>query len=180
MPKRRANADGSLDVLNEYLKEIPKYVTLNQVNVRIAGGTDKLLVVRDVTSIVMNEQIMETKREMSKLTEVLMRQLDDHTKIAEQKMDKLDQYVNDSGKEATDDTVNEVRKIQYRIKDFLQVYNISENKFRPTNENVIVKKCFDEILKMCKIEIKGKNMEVTLEIASDVPDTITSDIYKIK
>lgn len=180
MPKRRANADGSLDVLNEYLKEIPKYVTLNQVNVRIAGGTDKLLVVRDVTSIVMNEQIMETKREMSKLTEVLMRQLDDHTKIAEQKMDKLDQYVNDSGKEATDDTVNEVRKIQYRIKDFLQVYNISENKFRPTNENVNVKKCFDEILKMCKIEIKGKNMEVTLEIASDVPDTITSDIYKIK
>lgn len=29
MPKRKANADGSLDVLNEYLKEIPKYVTLN-------------------------------------------------------------------------------------------------------------------------------------------------------
>jgi len=95
-------------------------------------------------------------------------------------MDKLDQYVNDNGKEATDDTVNEVRKIQYRIKDFLQVYNISENKFRPTNENVSVKKCFDDILKMCKIEIKGKNMEVTLEIAPDVPDTITSDIYKIK
>ena len=83
MPKRKANADGSLDVLNEYLKEIPKFVTLNQVNVRIAGGTDKLLVVRNVTSIVMNEQIMETKREMSKLTEILMRQLDDHTKIAE-------------------------------------------------------------------------------------------------
>jgi len=33
---------------------------------------------------------------------------------------------------------------------------------------------------MCKIEIKGKNMEVTLEIAPEVPDTITSDIYKIK
>ena len=69
MPKRRPNADGSIDVLNEYLKEIPKYITLNQVNVRIAGGTDKLLVVRDVTSIVLNEQIMETKREMSKMTE---------------------------------------------------------------------------------------------------------------
>ena len=41
-------------------------------------------------------------------------------------MDKLEQYVNDNGKEATDDTVNEVKKIQYRIKDFLQVYNISE------------------------------------------------------
>jgi hypothetical protein len=68
MPKRRNN-DGTIDVLNEYIKEIARYITLNQVNVRIAGGTDKLLVVRDVTSIVLNEQIMETKREMSKMTE---------------------------------------------------------------------------------------------------------------
>lgn len=51
------NAKGSLleDILNDQLSEIPKFITLNQVNVRIAGGTDKLLVVRDVTSIVMNE-----------------------------------------------------------------------------------------------------------------------------
>jgi len=90
MPKRRANADGSIDVLNEYLKEIPKYITLNQVNVRIAGGTDKLLVVRDVTSIVLNEQIMETKREMSKMTEQLMKQLDEHARRADEKMDKLE------------------------------------------------------------------------------------------
>jgi len=90
MPKRRANADGSIDVLNEYLKEIPKYITLNQVNVRIAGGTDKLLVVRDVTSIVLNEQIMETKREMSKMTEQLMKQLDEHARRADEKMYKLE------------------------------------------------------------------------------------------
>ena len=90
MPKRRANADGSIDVLSEYLKEIPKYITLNQVNVRIAGGTDKLLVVRDVTSIVLNEQIMETKREMSKMTEQLMKQLDEHARRADEKMDKLE------------------------------------------------------------------------------------------
>lgn len=71
------------DFMDEYLAEIPKYITLNQVNVKIAGGTDKLLVVRDVTSIVMNENIMETKREMSKLTDVLMRQIEDHTNVTE-------------------------------------------------------------------------------------------------
>ena len=72
------------------MKEIPKYITLNQVNVRIAGGTDKLLVVRDVTSIVLNEQIMETKREMSKMTEQLMKQLDEHARRADEKLDKLE------------------------------------------------------------------------------------------
>lgn len=74
------------ELMDEYLNEIPKYITLNQVNVRIAGGTDKLLVVRDVTSIVMNEKIMETKREMSKLTDQLMRQLEENTNITEQKL----------------------------------------------------------------------------------------------
>jgi hypothetical protein len=57
------------EILDDYLVEIPRYITLNQVNVKIAGGTDKLLVVRDVTSIVMNENIMETKREMAKMTD---------------------------------------------------------------------------------------------------------------
>jgi hypothetical protein len=54
LPRSRNNED-RIDVLNEYLQDIPKYITINQVNVKIAGGTDKLLVVRDVTSIVMNE-----------------------------------------------------------------------------------------------------------------------------
>jgi hypothetical protein len=69
LPKKRDpmgdnGGDFANDFLDEYLNDIPKYVTLNQVNVKIAGATDKLLVVRDVTSIVMNEKIMETKREM--------------------------------------------------------------------------------------------------------------------
>lgn len=49
-----------------------RYITLNQVNVKIAGGTDKLLVIRDVTSIVMNENMMHTKRQMSRMTETMV------------------------------------------------------------------------------------------------------------
>jgi len=74
LPKKRDPMDGDYqnDFLDEYLNDIPKYITLNQVNVKIAGGTDKLLVVRDVTSIVMNEKIMETKREMQKITDAMI------------------------------------------------------------------------------------------------------------
>ncbi len=68
------------------MAEIPKYITLNQVNVKIAGTTDKLLVVRDVTSIVMNENIMDTKRSMAKLTDILMRNIETHSTITEQKL----------------------------------------------------------------------------------------------
>ena len=36
---------------------------------------------------------METKREMSKMTEQLMKQLDEHARRADEKMDKLEQQV---------------------------------------------------------------------------------------
>ena len=110
LPKERG-PDDKIDVLNEYLSEIPKYITLNQVNVKIAGGTDKLLVVRDVTSIVMNEQIMETKKDMSKLTDLLMNQVEVHTKDVMNKLEKLDVFVQDQGKELIDETYNEVKNI---------------------------------------------------------------------
>lgn len=38
-----------------------KYITLNQVNVNVAGSKDKLLVIRDVTHIIYIEQLMQQK-----------------------------------------------------------------------------------------------------------------------
>ena len=77
LPKRRNMGEQEGDVeenqlLHEFNNDLAKYITLNQVNVRIAGGTDKLLVVRDVTALVMNEQVMETKHDMTKVTDQLM------------------------------------------------------------------------------------------------------------
>ena len=92
MPKKKEIGDDNyeIDAIDDMLNEIPKYITLNQVNIRIAGGTDKLLVVRDVTSIVMNEKIMQTKREMNKITDLLMRQIEEHSTATEFRFEKLD------------------------------------------------------------------------------------------
>ena len=45
----------------------------------MAGGTDKLLVVRDVTSLVTNENMLENKKEMVRITDTLMSQIEEHT-----------------------------------------------------------------------------------------------------
>ena len=134
MPMKKEDDDG-YDVLNE----IPKYITLNQVNVKIAGGTDKLLVIRDVTSIVMNEQIMETKKEMAKMTDFLMKAIDDHTKQTKLKLESLDLYVNDQGKVIIEDSFNEIQKMRFKIMDFRQIYDISENKFTPKINKVHIR-----------------------------------------
>jgi hypothetical protein len=169
------------DFMDEYLAEIPKYITLNQVNVKIAGGTDKLLVVRDVTSIVMNENIMETKREMSKLTDVLMRQIEGHTTVTEQKLQKLDQYVSEGvGSSLNDESINEIKKMQFRIKDFQQVYFVSENNFRHKSEPVNMKNCIDDVVAMTAADVKSRKIELIVNVDDEVPDQIACDVSKLK
>ena len=182
LPKKRDLNDENYenDFLDDYLNEIPRYITLNQVNVKIAGGTDKLLVIRDVTSIVMNEKIMETKREMSKLTETMMKQIDDHTSLTEQRLSKLDQYLATPGQPISDDCQMEIKKMQYRIKDFQQVYLISENKFRPSNESTSVKNCVNEIVEMTFRDLKTRNIDLQVTIAPEVPESISCDLHKVK
>ena len=98
LPKRRNVGDQDGDVeesqlLHEYHNKNAKYLTLTQVNVRIAGGTDKLLVVRDVTALVTPEQVMETRRAMTKVTDQLMQQIEGHLHLTEQDLQRLDKHV---------------------------------------------------------------------------------------
>jgi hypothetical protein len=173
----RGTAAGGDDSL---LAQIPKYITLNQVNVKIAGGSDKLLVVRDVTSIVMNEQIMETKKEMSKLTDSLMDQVHELAAQCQKKLEKLDPYVQAQGAEFLSESQYDMSRIQYRVKDFQQVYDIMENKFDPQFESVEARPCFEAITKAAQEDVKGKYMEVSLEVDDKVPDAIYSDAEKIR
>ena len=52
------------------------------MNVNIAGGKDKLLIVRDVSHIIYLEQIMETKHEMFLFTDSLMKQIQGYAEFA--------------------------------------------------------------------------------------------------
>lgn len=123
---------------------------------------------------------MESKKEMSKLTDQLMKQIDEHTTITEKKLEKLDQHVNDQGKILNNESINEVKRMQFRIRDFQQVYYISENKFKPSNENVDIRTAINEILEMTQGDLKSRNIEVTLNVAPEVPDSISADLFKVK
>lgn len=107
-----------------------KYITLNQVNVNIAGGKDKLVIIRDVSHIIYLEQIMETKHEMSLFTDSLMKQIQDYAEFASAGLHKIENNLDTNGQKIAHESYVELSKMLYRIKDFEQVYNISENKFK--------------------------------------------------
>ena len=108
-------------IMSRYDQEKPsttKFITLNQVNVNIAGGKDKLLIVREVSHIIYLEQIMETKHEMFLFTDSLMKQIQGYAEFASQSIQKLDTHVDFDGKPIAEESYNEITKMLYRIKDF--------------------------------------------------------------
>ena len=57
----------------------------------------------------------------------------------------------------------------YRIKDFEQVYNIAEHKFRTKDEDFSIKKSMDEVFDIASHELKKKNIELTVSNSNDLP-----------
>lgn len=68
-------------------------------------------------------------------------------------MQRLDTHVDFSGKPIAEESYNEVNKMLYRIKDFESVYNISENKFRPVEEDFSIKRSIDDVVDIARSEI---------------------------
>ena len=171
------------DLTDRDIDELPKkYVTLTSIGVSIGGGTDKLLMIRDVTGPVMNEELMEQRREMHKLTDNLMKELQDHTQNTKKKLDDLGALVkNDqTGKNLLDNSYNEVQKMSYRIRDYHQVVNISEMAFKPAIKKMKVRQCMDELKDVIELDVAEKYMVVDLTIDQNVPTYIQGDSMKIK
>ena len=63
-------------------------------------------------------------------------------------MQKLDTHVDFDGKPIAEESYNEITKMLYRIKDFEQVYNISENKFKPRDDKKKKKKSIETVVEV--------------------------------
>lgn len=155
-------------------------MTLNQVNVNVAGSKDKLLLVRDVTHIIYLEQIMETKHQMSLFTDNLMKQIQGYAEFTSGNLQKLDRFVDHNGKPIAEESADEINKLLYRIKDFEQVYNISEQKFKQKEEDFSVKKCMDEVIQIAQHELQKKGIDLTVTNAPDLPAAVRGDGFKFK
>lgn len=157
-----------------------KFITLNQVNVNVTGSKDKLLIIRDVSHIIYLEQIMETKHQMSLFTDNLMKQIQGNAEFTSSNLQKLDRFVEHGGKQIAEESYDEINKLLYRIKDFEQVYNISEQKFRVKDEDYSVKKCLDEVIQIAQHELQKKSIDLSVSNANDLPSIARGDSFKFK
>lgn len=118
-PEMQKNTDGSFT----------KYISMNKVNVNVAGSQDKLFVVRDLNSMVNLQKLMYTKKHFNYFTEKIVRQIQESSEVSLINLQKLDNHLDEQGRHVSDETLNETKRILHRILDFEQVYNISEGTF---------------------------------------------------
>lgn len=71
-PEMQKNTDGSYT----------KYISMNKVNVNVAGSQDKLFVVRDLNSMVNLQKLMYTKKHFNYFTEKIVRQIQESSEVS--------------------------------------------------------------------------------------------------
>ena len=58
----------------------------------------------------------------------------------------------------------------YRIKDFEQVYNISENKFKSRGEdNIDIKKSIETVVEVAQNDLQKKGIDLTFNYTDQIP-----------
>ena len=68
----------------------------------------------------------------------------------------------------------------YRIKDFEQVYSISENKFKIKEDDYSLKRAIEDVVEIANNDIKKKGIELTINHSNSLPPTSRGDQIKFK
>ena len=74
-----------------------KYISMNKINVNVAGSQDKLFVVRDLNSMVNLQKLMYMKKHLQNFTEKVVRQIQESSEVSLINLQKLDNYLTDGG-----------------------------------------------------------------------------------
>lgn len=103
---------------------------MNIIHTNIGENTNKLLIIRDVSHILYLKKVIETKRSMSNFTESVLKEVDSQIIHISKSVDYLDRHVDSEGKQLLDDIFYEIQKLNYKMKDYSQIFAISEGKFK--------------------------------------------------
>jgi len=93
----------------------------------------------------------------------MMESIDDYSRFTQSTLKELEGYVMPEGRPIVDDCSNEMRKTRYRIRDYRDIYDISENAFfdGQHNRRVDVRSSLREIENAAANDIQKYEIEVT-------------------
>ena len=91
----------------------------------------------------------------------MMENIDDSIKFTQETFKTLEPYVQPGPRQFIDDVASEMKKSRYSIRDYRDVYDISENDFfEPPNRRIDIKACLREAVNAAANDITRAEIEV--------------------
>ena len=149
-----------------------KYISMNKVTVNVNGTNEKLFVVRDLSSMVHLQKIGFMKQHLSRFTEKIVRQIQEATEISSINLQRLENFIQSPGKPISEDILNELRHILFRIRDFSQVYAVIENTFTKTEANFSLADEFKNVKDIFKSDFKKTNTKFKITTDPAIPKKV--------
>ena len=122
-PEMQKNTDGSYT----------KYISMNKVNVNVAGSQDKLFVVRDLNSMVNLQKLMYTKKHFNYFTEKIVRQIQESSEVSLINLQKLDNHRDSSSPTRPSTKLNAFFIASLTSSRFITSQKARSRKLRPTS-----------------------------------------------
>ena len=149
-----------------------KYISMNKVTVNVNGTNEKLFVVRDLSSMVHLQKIGFMKQHLSRFTEKIVRQIQEATEISSINLQRLENFIQSPGKPISEDILNELRHILFRIRDFSQVYAVIESTFTKTEANFSLADEFKNVKDIFKSDFKKTNTKFKITTDPAIPKKV--------
>lgn len=93
------------------------------------GRTEKLLIARDESYKVYLEGMIDTRGLMQEFTDSMVQDIDESALQTSETLKILEGYVMPEGRPYVDDSLHSMKKLRYHIRDYRDIYDISENDF---------------------------------------------------
>lgn len=163
------------DCDNTVLEERPpKYLSLDQIKVTIAGRMEKILIARDESYIVTLRELEATRRQMIEFTQSMMNLVDDYANNTCQHLKDLQPSLKQADQLALlQDCQSEMRRARYSIRDFQYIHDVAEHNFEePTYNRVQIRSSLDELITATSNDLQKSQIEIKSDVHKHVPDFI--------
>jgi hypothetical protein len=100
----------------------------------------------------------------------MITEIDENALVTSETLKVMESYVMPEGRLYVEDSIFELKRMRYRIRDYRYVYEIAENEFEMNPpRKVNLKTCIKEIKQAVQNEINKQGVEVSVAIHDSTP-----------
>ena len=155
-------------------------VTLTQSQITFNGIQHEMLMVKNVTSVMLYEQLKMENHFYELITATVSHDMRTPLNAMIGLLSNLKQYVGEQGQKYLQIIVNSSQFMLYLVNDLLDLYQIKNGKLRKHEDVVDLRHGINELLDMFQLGAHEKGIRLVFECEEPFPEQVVADEKRIK